>query len=352
MHNRFFKFLSDVKLLNITLPILMVYLVIGTVAQKYIGLYQATHDIFYSPIFWIGFIPVPGMPIFMGILVLNLTCYVFLRNPWERKKVGTLVSHIGVILLLVGGLYTALFSKTGYIDLAISEIGTHVSDYHNRDFIVRDMKTNKITSDFSALPVSIRTVESCQNCEIIKRTEKNETFQGMAQNMQLVDKELELQNEENMAGITFTVQGSENDGTYLVLEGVPQYPEITVNDQIYRFELNKAKRALPFDIQLIDFRRINHPGINMAFSYESDVLITDHDVQWQSTIGMNEPLRYKGYTFFQSSFIETPIGDRSVLSVVQNAGRAFPYIPGFAICLGILMHLILNVSTLTKKGKK
>lgn len=361
MHHRLLKILSDVSLLNITLPILMIYLIIGTLAQKYIGLYEATQNFFYSPIFWIGMIPLPGMPVFMVLLALNLGCYIFLKNPWKPEKIGTLISHIGILLLLTGGLYTAVFSKAGYIDLAIGETQSNIFDYHQRSFIIRNTKTNqafnfnhdglkKIKSD--AVPFTIDVMTSCKNCNIIKRQDKDKTFFGMAQHMALTPKKLDLQNEENMAGLSFTVQGSENDGTYLILEGLPQYPEVTANGETYRFELNKATRVMPFSITLVDFRRTAHAGTGMAKAYESDVLINDHGIQWKSTISMNEPLRYKGYTFFQSSFIETPVGDRSVLSVVQNSGRAFPYIAGFAVCFGLFVHLLINGGRLLKKGKK
>ncbi len=326
----------------------MIYLIIGTMAQKYIGLYEATRTIFYSPIFWISYIPLPGMPIFMALLVVNLTAYVFLKNPWQKDKIGTLITHIGVILLMVAGFYTAAFSQAGYIDLALTESTDTVSDYHQRALTVRNLTTtDTMTFDHTdlaglhQLPFKIDVLETCQNCEIIVRQNKDKTFHGMAQHMQLVGKDPDMQNEENMAGLVFEVSGTDQDGVYLVLEGVPQYPEISFNGDAYRFELNKATRSIPFKIQLIDFRRQSHPGISMAKAYESDVLIKDGDIQWQTTVKMNEPLRYKGYTLFQSSFIETPAGDRSVFSVVQNSGRAFPYIAGFAICLGLILHLMI-----------
>lgn len=367
MLHRLLKILSDVRLLNIILPILMIYLIVGTVAQKYIGLYQATQDIFYSPLFWIGFLPLPGMPVFVGLLMVNLTFYVFLKNPWQKEKIGTLIAHIGVLLLLFGGLYTVIFSQSGYIDLAVGEETKFVSDYHERALIIRNLDTNEVFTFnlealekdpktlLSSLPFAVEIKELCQNCDIIKRNDKDGRFFGMAQHMQLTSKQLDRQNEENMAGLTFTVDKVQDNykGTYLVLEGVPQYPEIIFQETPYRFELNKAQRPLHFTITLADFRRETHAGTALAKNYQSDILVTDHTIEWKSTIGMNKPFRYKGYTFFQSSYIETPIGDRSVLSVVQNSGRTFPYIAGLAVCLGLLLHFLLGSShKIGKRGKR
>ena len=60
-------------------------------------------------------------------------------------------------------------------------------------------------------------------------------------------------------------------------------------------------------------------------------------------IKMNEPLRYKNYTFYQSSFIEEESGETSVFAVVENYGRLFPYISSIIMCFGLLLHLIIKL---------
>ena len=67
---------------------------------------------------------------------------------------------------------------------------------------------------------------------------------------------------------------------------------------------------------------------------------------------MNEPLRYKGYTFYQSSFIETPDGETSVLAAVKNYGRMFPYISSIIMCIGLLIHLFMKLPALFNKQKR
>ena len=41
---------------------------------------------------------------------------------------------------------------------------------------------------------------------------------------------------------------------------------------------------------------------------------------------MNAPLEHKGYTLYQASYAELGSGEATVLAVVQNYGRLFPYI--------------------------
>ena len=65
---------------------------------------------------------------------------------------------------------------------------------------------------------------------------------------------------------------------------------------------------------------------------------------------MNQPLRYKGYSFYQSSFDQRANTEVTVLNVVQNKGRLFPYIATLIIFIGIVLHLIIHLQ-LRQKDK-
>ncbi len=346
-------FLSSPKLLHYTLPFVIAYLIAGTVAQKYIGLYAATHMFFSAPILYIAPFPLPGFPVLLSLIFINLACKLFFKSPWTRYSAGIIITHIGALLLLFGGLITALFSQEGFIDLTPHQAKNYVQDYHNRVFVVKDesnkpiyevdhqtLTTGQIITPPS-LPITVKIKETCRNCRITKRTNADESFIGMAQHMSLVASAPRLADEENMGGVTFTVEGASNDGTYVTLEDIPKYPEIVLDGSMYRFSLQKEHRALPFSIELLDFERQVHPGTEMASAYQSHVRIIDGDSQWESVISMNEPLRYKGYSFYQSSFIATQNGNISVLAVVWNAGRTFPYIAGLIMSLGLIVHLLI-----------
>jgi len=343
---------SSPVILHYALPILMAYLTIGTIAQKYIGLYEATKIFFANPILWAGPIPLPGMPIIIALIFINLSAKLIFKSPWKPEKIGIIITHIGAILLMVGGLFTALFSSESYMDLTLNEPKNTITDYHERKFVILDSQKNIIfgknqhhlsANQIINLPthgITLTILETCRNCEIKKRIGATENHKGMAQHMMLTSKNLEHNNEENMSGITFAIKTTENEEIQTVLEDIPQNPQITINKKTYTFALRKKQRTLPFKVELLDFKRQAYPGTNLAKSYESDVRITDGNLTWDSKISMNNPLRYKGYTFFQSSFIETTQGQISVLAVVWNAGRSFPYISGLIMCLGMIVHLL------------
>jgi len=58
---------------------------------------------------------------------------------------------------------------------------------------------------------------------------------------------------------------------------------------------------------------------------------------------MNEPLRYKGYTFYQASFSENSQGETTDLAVVKNEGELLPYVSTILITLGLIIHLVFHI---------
>ena len=86
-----------------------------------------------------------------------------------------------------------------------------------------------------------------------------------------------------------------------------------------------------------------HPGTNIAKSYSSLVNLIENNVPRKILISMNEPLRHRGYTFYQASFIEEGFKQTTVLATVKNHGRLFPYISTIIMCIGILYHMLFMI---------
>ena len=346
-------FLARPAILFYTLPWLMVLLIIGTIAQKDIGIYAA-HELYFSSwILWLGFIPLPGgYPTLAAISLCLLAKFLFF-SPWHAKKAGIYITHFGILVLMIGGLLTAMTQREGFIMLREGMEASQISDYHTRALIIQrdgqDWQTIPFTDIASqqpfpvSLPFDIEVLETCQNCKP-NMTENPDGRKGFAQKVELLPIENEKENEANLSGFTFSVSNVPDDqsGVYIAVEEIPIYPSITKDGVEYSFIMGRSVSELPFSIALNNFEKEYHPGTNMAKSYVSEVTITDNGVEWDSTIQMNQPLRYKGYTFYQSSFAIRPDGEFSILSVVQNKGRVFPYIASAIIFIGLLLHLILK----------
>ncbi len=126
--------------------------------------------------------------------------------------------------------------------------------------------------------------------------------------------------------------------------GQPVTQTIIIENIEYSLILRRNRAYLPFYIHLNDFKKVMHPGTNIAKSYSSNISLVENNISRDVLIKMNEPLRYKGYTFYQASFIEGQINDTSVLAVVENYGRLFPYISSIIMCLGLLIHMMLKIN--------
>ena len=127
---------------------------------------------------------------------------------------------------------------------------------------------------------------------------------------------------------------------------------MNVEGQQYVMILQKEKTYLPFAIELKDFKKVMHPGTEIAKSYSSDINLIENNIPRSVLIEMNKPLRHKGYTFFQASFIEGPNGEATVLAAVHNYGRLFPYISSIIMSIGLLLHMLVNLPALLKLKEK
>ena len=109
----------------------------------------------------------------------------------------------------------------------------------------------------------------------------------------------------------------------------------------YRITYQPKMESLGFALQLEKFEMGVDPGTDNPASYQSRVILKDtlRNVNQSHLISMNEPLDYKGFTFYQSSFFKDesgqPIG--SVLSVGYDPGRNLKYGGSILMVLGILL---------------
>lgn len=100
--------------------------------------------------------------------------------------------------------------------------------------------------------------------------------------------------------------------------------------------------SMPFEVALLEFRSEHYPGTRMPATYES--LVRVHDPERGTSehlIGMNRPLHYRGYVFFQASFIEgRPM--MSILSVARAPGLPVVYLGTALLCLGVAWMFYVN----------
>ena len=72
------KILRNPKIFSVTIMWLMVLVVLGTLAQRDMGLFAAQQRYFSSYIIWLfGFVPAPGGRLVMTVVLINLIIMLF-----------------------------------------------------------------------------------------------------------------------------------------------------------------------------------------------------------------------------------------------------------------------------------
>ena len=369
--DKFLKIIMSPKVFSYTLIWLIILVFFGTIAQKNIGLYASQMKYFSSFYFlFLGFIPLPGGRLVLLLMTVNLFSSMFKRNLWQLKKIGVIIVHLGGLLLLVGGGLTAYFSSEGNMVIAEGETSNYVDDYHNMElaFVNNSLKDSVeyTVVDESLLYEGSRfrlfdegpeiyIISNIKNVRIENRISPADSiYKGLLEKFVLLPKKPEPENTQNRPALIYKIKGTSNgsDGIYGLFLGQGLNDPFKIKDQIFHSEYRRERTYVPFNIELIDFEKIMHPGTNVAKSFSSDVNLIENDIPRRTLIKMNEPLRHKGYTFFQASFIDDSEIETTVLATVKNYGRLFPYISSIIMSIGLLIHLLLMLPKMVKKKSK
>lgn len=139
-------------------------------------------------------------------------------------------------------------------------------------------------------------------------------------------------------------------GTYMVAVSHSrlEIPEsITVDGKPYNFLMRFEHIYRPYKIRLNEFRHDVYPGTSVAKDFTSQVTIFDPEKkeEREARIWMNNPLRYRGETYYQSEWTVDPISGKkmTILQVVSNTGWMIPYVSCMIVVVGMLYQFSLTL---------
>ncbi|MBL7684473.1 MAG: hypothetical protein JNK65_00350, partial [Deltaproteobacteria bacterium] len=112
-----FKFLSSLKLAVIVLLGLAYILALGTIYESLYGTAVAKERVY-------GTIWFTLVLFFLGV---NVLCAALSRLPWKKHHIGFVVTHAGIIIILVGSVITQQWGIDGSMALAEGEVGDRVT---------------------------------------------------------------------------------------------------------------------------------------------------------------------------------------------------------------------------------
>ncbi|MBD3419749.1 MAG: hypothetical protein GF398_06490 [Chitinivibrionales bacterium] len=348
-YNRIIQTLSSLKLTVVCLIYLIFLTIFGTLYQIDNGLWAAKQRYFHSWIFlaWKVF-PVFGGATVMSVLTINLAVASVTMIKHIASKIGLLLVHYGLIVLLAGAGITHLLTIESFVTLAENGSTNVSTAYHTWELALlkplSPTETRVTAIDIEEL-AKIKSIAFADGAiALTQHVYFPNSRVDRAKPPRLVKLGREKDPEKNLPGCVVTVAGDAAPERKLLLHAstAPSAPIQTKAGPMH-LVLRKKHYLLPFDITLMEFTKEVHGGTDIPSSFESTVALTDANLSRDIRIYMNNPLRYDDLTFYQASYAVDPATGRemSTFAVVKNAGRLLPYISSIAVFLGLVLHFAL-----------
>jgi hypothetical protein len=127
--NPIFEFFASLKLAVVLLAVIIVAAIAGT-------LYESSFDAKVARAYVYG---APWFNLWLVLLGANLTCSALSRWPWRKHHVAFLITHLGIITLLIGSLIGRIWGIEGTITLFKGEPPTNRLLVNERQLRVHDI---------------------------------------------------------------------------------------------------------------------------------------------------------------------------------------------------------------------
>jgi len=414
MTDRIWKFFTSLRLTVVLLSLGLILVFLGTLAQVHEGLWNAQTRWFKELVvvrqagdaWWVP--PIfPGGYLIGILLLLNLVAAHIKRFHLAWSKLGINLTHLGVILLLLSQLSTDKFAQESVMSFREGETRRYseaTREYElaftrpvegDKDEVVAipsELLNKGETIRHEKLPFGVKVNEFWINSEPSFRAPMQQNAPAISDNGIAKDwdfremKEVKDMDSRNLptAVIQLGGEGSTGDlGTWLVstwasdeqvVEGVrhsyaksvgadvassivskltvPQ--EVIVGDKTWRMALRPTRFYKGFSVTLLKTTHDVYPGTEIPKNFQSRVRIENPErgENREVDIYMNNPLRYEGLTFYQSTMGRDDVKDvgRSGLQVVRNPSWQIPYWGCLVVGAGMLFQFGFHlVKFITKR---
>ena len=388
--------------LTIALLLISMFLVFaGTTAQKEMGIVAVQHEFFHS---WVAhiypryiFLPftqpdkypdwasklprefpramaMPGGYTLIVLMLVNLLAAHIVRFKLRIKRTGIILIHLGLIMLLVSEFLTSITAVENQMAINVGQTVNYAidsrsvelafvdpspSDHDNVIVVPEPLLRDSVgkTIHDTALPFDIRVDKWYPNSSVHGPMETEPGIDRMAtggggaggpasvglrQEPRVSGTGSDASQGDEPAAFITIIQGGQPLGTY----GVSLHfssQQVQTPDKRYLMELRFTRYYKPYTITLKHFTHTLIPGTDMARDFASTIRLLDpkNNVDREVRIWMNNPLRYNGETFYQSSFANNDT--TSILQVVHNRFWTMPYIACIVGTLGLLVHFGISL---------
>lgn len=392
------KWLAPLSSLRLTVTLLALGIVVtffGTLAQTEDGLYIAQQRYFRS---WFSIwsphdpgwkwiqIPLPGGYLLGTLLVLNLIAAHTTRFKPSWRKAGIFMTHMGVLMLLLGQLATDMFSRESRMNFAEGESRSYSEDFQKTELaFVTAAATNGMDLVIAIpdtllarggeirhaqLPFTVRVREYAENATVRARAPMVDTNRAPAATegvgaRAIFDRQppVRSMDDRNMPGTVVELLGPNGAslGTWLFHLNLDEQ-SVAAGGTTWTAILRPTRYYQPFSVELLKATHDVFVGTRtaadprgLAKNFASRVRIDRPSTgeRREVDISMNQPLRYDGLTFYQHQMFREEMErggrQRSGLQVVRNPSWLAPYIGTLLVLAGLLVQFLMHLVEFIRK---
>jgi hypothetical protein len=378
---RFLDFFCSLRLTIFCLAAALVLVFAGTLAQVRFGLFLVQEEYFQSWFVWWSApsgnlrLPVfPGGHLIGAVLLANLIAAHVRRFSWTWTKLGIQLTHLGLIIMLAGGLATDLFSVHSFMRLKEGTTGNYSEDSMRMELAVID-KSDPEMEQVTAVPGErladggAITHESLPFRMEVRGFYRNSKLQMVGEGSASVaastmgtgarvavsakPRATRMDERDSMSAVLEIIpaKGGESFGTWLVSDSLAAAQEFECDGRKWSIQLRPARYYKPYSLTLLDFTHETYPGTQIPKNFSSKVNLADTELNdnRQVLIYMNHPLRYRGDTYYQSGF--EPDNSGTVLQVVRNPGYQAPYVACVVVSIGLIYQFAFHLAGFSRRKK-
>lgn len=375
--NKIFVFFASVQLAIPLIIVVSLTVGIGTWIESYYNSDYAQLIIYNSA--WVQ--------ILLGALWINIFCATISRFPLTKHQFGFFITHLGLLVLLLGAMITGNSAVSGEVALRegestnsmtstnlvctlqpVSTLPTGITNLKgdNKQIaaIVLEPEQEHLSkklyvkiprflmeqnqsqlSSFSEQLGSLLTFEQLLpfaeidlNSSFAKNTDLQSgsmdfaslELNGTAPNYKLA--EMRRTDRIPSAALKIFIPGS-TPQNFWITEGSQKSANIKGKPYILTFGPESV--PLPFQLTLKSFSKVDYPGSRTPMSFASQIAINNN--KDFVNVSMNEPFHIAGYTVYQSSYKMPPDSlSTSIFSVSYDPGRPWKYTGSILLAVGIL----------------
>lgn len=394
---RALRSIASLRLTVVLLGGCMVLVFWGTLAQVDTGLQMVLSNYFRSFVAWVPLrvifalqvpaegvwtttIPFPGGWAWGTVLLANLLAAHITRFRTGWKRVGIWTIHIGVIVLMLGELFTGLGAVESRMVIEEGKSSSYLEDHHKFELALIDTsdpnkdKTIAVPESLlkkgervalPGMPVDAKVIDHMSNSELSDdeadpNTNPATQGAGLRHAVKRLPPVSGVNADQPVDIASAYVELLEKDsgkslGVWLVTPHLKDQ-RVKIGDKTYELSLRFQRTYLPYTFQLSKFTHDVYPGTDKPKDYRSHVHINDPKTGTQRDVEiyMNAPLYFQGKTYYQSGVLDPRQGGMrgTILQVVENPAWRLPYLACALVSIGMLIHFGINLSSFSGKQKR